>query len=467
MLFALILSIFKLVLAPFLPLLGDEAYYSLWSKYLALSYNDHPPMIAYIHWFLRNQFSIRLAAILLLLLASWLVYLITKEAYGKKAALAAVILFNIIPTYFVGGMFLTPEQPLLIFWLLSLYFVLKIVKTKKNFYWYLLGLSIGLGLLSKYPMLLILPGILLFFILAKDQRFWFLKKEPYLATIIALATFSPVIIWNFQQGLSSLIYHSSRVGSPKYFENILYYLILQTIMYSPPLFIFAFNTILIKLWQKYNELDNFSLLFLSTSFPAFAAFLLVSPFTMVGGHWTSIAYLGPIILLAHKLYSSPPTRLRFWSGLITIILINALFVGYYAFLYPSPPDANKINQELPQYIEQAQVDYVFSNQMGVASLVAFYGKTNVHMPQGLWTQFDIWGQPELKPGDDILFFAFADDKATEKLKPYFKTVTKDEQVRIFAKDSNIHTETKAYICKDYINPGGHNPILKYGESWHL
>jgi 4-amino-4-deoxy-L-arabinose transferase-like glycosyltransferase len=158
-LFLAIINIFKLWLIRFLPLLGDEAYYNLWSKYPALSYTDHPPMIAYIHGFLnstlgQNEFSIRFGAIILLLIATGLIYLLGKEAFGKKIGIASAVLFNLIPTFFVGGLFLTPEQPLLVFWLLSLYFALKIVKTKNKRYWYLLGLAVGLGLLSKFPMVL-------------------------------------------------------------------------------------------------------------------------------------------------------------------------------------------------------------------------------------------------------------------------------------------------------------------------
>lgn len=112
-----------------------------------------------------------------------------------------------------------------------------------------------------------------------------------------------------------------------------------------------------------------------------------------------------------------------------------------------------VNHELQQYITESRVDYVFSNQMGVASLVAFYGKTKVYMPKGQWKQFDAWGQPELKEGNNILYFAFDRPDAYEKLKHLFKQVKIDPQTRLFVKDSDIAVKTKVFLCRGYISGG--------------
>lgn len=471
-LFLIALNAFKLWLARFLPLLGDEAYYSLWSKHPALSYVDHPPMIAWLHGLTnaltgQSEFGIRCMAIILILISTWLIYLTAKEAFGKKVAVASAVLFNLIPTYLAGGMFLTPEQPVIIFWLISLYFSIKIIKTHETKYWYPLGLGIGLGLLSKFPMLLFLPGLLLFLLLSKENRYWLTKKEPYLAMIIAFLIFSPVIIWNINQHFPSLAHHGARLGSPNYLNNILYFLILQFIMFSPPLFIFTLSKLFDSL--RFRNLstpdvshDTTTTALTLISIIPFFVFALVSPITLVGGHWTSIVYPGMIILLCHNLitnYPNPLRNFRIIANLIVVVLINALFIGYYAFLYPIPEDlkgkAYKINYELPKYIQEAKVNYVFSNQMGVASLVAFYGRTEVYMPKGMWRQFDIWGQPELKKGDSILYFAFDETDADKRLKPLFGSVKLDPQKRLFTKDSDIPIKTKVYTGKSFKGIKGH------------
>ena len=462
-LFLIALNAFKLWLARFLPLLGDEAYYNVWSKHPALSYVDHPPMIAWLHGLTnalsgQSEFGIRCMAVILILISTWLIYLTAKEAFGKKVAVASAVLFNLIPTYLAGGMFLTPEQPVIIFWLLSMYAAVKIIKAHEAKYWYLLGLGIGLGLLSKFPMLLFLPGLLIFLLLSKEHRYWLTKKEPYLAIILAFLIFSPVIVWNISHHFPSLAHHGARLGSPNYLNNILYFLVLQFIMFSPPLFIFTVTRL--RLTPDVSPDATVKLITLTSIIP-FLIFLLVSPITLVGGHWTSIVYPGMIILLCHDLvtnYPNPLRKFRIIANLIIIILINALFIGYYSFLYPIPEDfkgkAYTINYNLPKYIQEAKVDYVFSNQMGVASLVAFYGKTEVYMPKGMWRQFDIWGQPELKKGDSILYFAFDESDAEKRLKPLFGSVKLDPQNRLFTKDSDIPIKTKVYIVKYFKGRSG-------------
>jgi 4-amino-4-deoxy-L-arabinose transferase-like glycosyltransferase len=456
-----ILNVFKIWIIRFLPLLGDEAYYHLWSKYPALSYVDHPPMIAWLHrlvnlTFGQNDFGVRMGAILCLLISTWLIYLIGKEAFGKRVGLASAVLFNLIPTYLAGGIFLTPEQPLIIFWLLCIFFGVKIIKSQQGGYWYLLGIAFGFGLLSKFPMLLFPFGMLLFLLLSNENRQWLTKKEPYLALIPALLISSPVLIWNIQHGFPSLLQHGARLGSPDYLGNILYYLILQLLMYSPPLFIFACSTFFYVFWKKMKVLSNFSLFFSCLFLTNFFVFLAVSPFTMVGGHWTSTMYLGIIVMLCYRILSSikqPFRTISIWANLAIVIFLSLLIISYYAFLYPIPDDlkgrAYSVNQELEQYVKEAKVDYVFSNQIGVASLAAFYGKTEAHMPEGRWKQFDIWGQPELKRGDDILYFAFNDPKMAKKLKPLFRRVKLDPQKRLFIKDSDISILTQVIHCIDF------------------
>ena len=44
----LAVNLFKLAVARCFPLIGDEAYYWLWSRRPALGYFDHPPMVAWL-----------------------------------------------------------------------------------------------------------------------------------------------------------------------------------------------------------------------------------------------------------------------------------------------------------------------------------------------------------------------------------------------------------------------------------
>ncbi|MFX8270373.1 glycosyltransferase family 39 protein, partial [Acinetobacter baumannii] len=72
------------------------------------------------------------------------------------------------------------------------------------------GVSLGLGLVSKYTVGMLVPAIFLFVILDPQSRRWILRWEPYAALIIAAVIFSPVIIWNAQNGWASFAFQTSR-----------------------------------------------------------------------------------------------------------------------------------------------------------------------------------------------------------------------------------------------------------------
>ena len=82
-LFVIFASVFRLIYVSGLNLMPDEAYYFLWSKHLAFSYFDHPPMIAYLfalfNLIIDNQeFVVRLVTILLMAFTSVYAFLLAK-----------------------------------------------------------------------------------------------------------------------------------------------------------------------------------------------------------------------------------------------------------------------------------------------------------------------------------------------------------------------------------------------------
>ena len=67
----------------------------------------------------------------------------------------------------------------------------------------------GTGLASKYTIAFIGPATILFMLLDSSSRKWFLRPQPYLAALLALAVFSPVVWWNYQHDWASFLFQSS------------------------------------------------------------------------------------------------------------------------------------------------------------------------------------------------------------------------------------------------------------------
>src|SRR5208283_2651614 len=84
--------------------------------------------------------------------------------------------------------------------------------------WIGAGLSIGIGLMSKYTIGLLGIAAFVFMLLDPPSRRWLCRWEPYAAVLIAAAVFAPVIIWNATHHWASFAFQTSRrlAESPRF-----------------------------------------------------------------------------------------------------------------------------------------------------------------------------------------------------------------------------------------------------------
>lgn len=78
--------------------------------------------------------------------------------------------------------------------------------------WVGIGLAIGLGMLSKYTIALLGIAAFVFILIDRDARKWLVRPELYIAIVISLIIFSPVIIWNANHEWASFFISESRQG---------------------------------------------------------------------------------------------------------------------------------------------------------------------------------------------------------------------------------------------------------------
>src|SRR5262245_48446653 len=210
-----LLLLLRFVWAATINLSPQEAYYWNYSIHPDLSYLDHPPLIAWVVrvgtlLFGKTEVGVRFAGLLLVVVSTWLIYVLGRLWFSRRAGLWAALLFQVIPAYFIYGAIITPDVPLICFWLLTIYLVSIAVLKDRPSAWYGAGAALGFAMLSKYTALFLVPSALLFLIADRAHRTWLLRKEPYLALFLSLVIFSPVILWNYQHQWASFAFQFGR-----------------------------------------------------------------------------------------------------------------------------------------------------------------------------------------------------------------------------------------------------------------
>jgi dolichol-phosphate mannosyltransferase len=216
-----LLYVLRFFLIGHLQLAPDEAFYWYWAKNLSLSYVEHPPMVAYIMALFTwiggdKEFFVRIGGLLCTLVTQIFLYATVRRLGCEDAALPWEVLFVLNFTLlFSGGCIIqTPDTPLLLFWTIALYGCTRVVTGGGKGGWYVAGVGLGLGLLSKYTMVLMVPCMFAFLLFSPPHRYWLVRKEPYLATLLGVLIFSPVIVWNMQHGWASVGFQLAQGFSP-------------------------------------------------------------------------------------------------------------------------------------------------------------------------------------------------------------------------------------------------------------
>lgn len=101
-----------------------------------------------------------------------------------------------------GAIIVTPDLPVLFFWSLSFYFLLKVFKGHQTKDYTLLGASLGLGFCAKYHIVLFVLLLIPYLIFEGKWRevVW---KNVLLTVVVGLLFSAPVLIWNFQNDFIS------------------------------------------------------------------------------------------------------------------------------------------------------------------------------------------------------------------------------------------------------------------------
>jgi len=250
----------------------DTIEHLAWASNLDWGFDKHPPLVAFVLSFFfkifgNQDWAYYFLSQIFVIVTFFIVFRFSLEFLNsKKLALLSIFLLEGI--YFYN--FTTPEFNVNIcqlpFWALSVYFTWRCIKFDKTSDYILLGLFIGLGILSKYLFIYLLIGIkLLFLYLIKKRKK--IKFNYFISGPLALLILLPHIIWLADNNYSTLIYGLQRTGGiGSFFDHLIYpvtFLLKQIVLLSPFFLMIFFLVKKIKL--KINLKDEKIIFLIFTS----------------------------------------------------------------------------------------------------------------------------------------------------------------------------------------------------------
>jgi MFS family permease len=176
----------------------DELYYLACGEHPAWGYVDQPPLIGWMAWLLQHTIGTSLYALRLLPMlghvgAIFVTALLARELGGRRWAMFSSALAVLVAPILLGLSHLftmNAFDPML--WTLLALLMVKLVKTRNERLWLVLGALLGFTLLNKYGVVFLVAGLLLGVFVSPLRRSlarpWFWLGAA-LATVIALPNF--------------------------------------------------------------------------------------------------------------------------------------------------------------------------------------------------------------------------------------------------------------------------------------
>jgi dolichol-phosphate mannosyltransferase len=459
----------RLVYLGTVELLPEEAYYWNYSRHLDIGYLDHPPMVA---WLIRlgtaafgqSAFGIRVGALCCGIVTSVFTYRLTRNLFDEASALAALVLAQILPFFFLSGLLMTPDAPLTAAWAASLYFLERALLAGCARAWWRAGLSLGIGMISKYSIGLLVPVTLAFLLWDQSSRRWLRRWEPYAAALVALAVFSPVIVWNARHGFASFEFQTLRrlADTPRF---ALHKLLASALILITPTGVAAVAVAL--LGAKPLDAGSATATGVATGTAAsagtggsagsggdasrrrlFISLAVLLPMTVfaifslrheVKLDWTGAPWLAALPVMAvgmlrtgGKLTGIRALLRAAWvPTLVTMLLIYAAGLHYLVLGFPGVGYGKHIElipvgwrdlsaqivADAAQFREQTGRDplIVGLDRYAIASELAFYGAertkstlatSSAHLFEGVGLMYEQWTPPPLQEGRDLLLIAW-------------------------------------------------------------
>ena len=351
-------AIVRGILAAWMEFGNDEVYYWTYALYPDWSHFDHPPMVGYViqlfslNLLFDSEFFIRMASVVFMTTNTYIIFRIGKDLKDARTGLYAALLFTAsVYAFVITGIFIMPDTPLMLFWLLAFWMAVKyysglprsarndgddtlyvIARNEaiqgKSIYLILFGLFAGLAMLSKYSGVFLWVGMGLYILIFNRKQL----KNPYLylALLISALCCIPILYWNLKYDFISFSFHGERVGGNSInFSTFGTELAGEFLYNNPVVVVLTVIAIMAAFKKKIGMEKSAQRLILCIALPMIVTFWVFSLMRPTLPHWNAPAYILLILLSAIWLRDKNTDSDR-WPRSITAalaVLVLTLVIG--------------------------------------------------------------------------------------------------------------------------------------------
>ena len=328
------------LLAAWMELGNDEVYYWTYALYPDWSHFDHPPMVGWViqlfslNLLFDSEFFIRLGSVVIMTADTYIIFRIGKDLKDAQTGLYAALLYTAsIYAFVITGVFIMPDTPLMLFWLLAVWMALRVIARneaiqRRNLNLVLFGLFVGLAMLSKYSGIFLWVGMALYILIFNRKQL----KNPYLylALLISALCCIPILYWNIDNNFVSFRFHGERVvGGTLNFSSFGTEIAGEFFYNNPVNVVLAIIAVIAAFKKKLKMEPSAQRLLLCIALPLILVFLFFSLTRPTLPHWNAPAYVLLILLTAVWLRDRNTDAER-WPHSITAaiaVLLLTLVIG--------------------------------------------------------------------------------------------------------------------------------------------
>lgn len=343
------MTVLRVIYASVIDLRTDEAYYWTWSKESVLSFLDHPPMIA---WFIRfgtsifgdTNLGVRFAGIVAMLVTQLLLAdMVRRVTHDVRAVVLAVLMPEAALYYGLLMAKVSPDVALIPFAVAMVWALVRLTESNDGRWWLAAGVFAGLALLSKFTAVMLVPAVVAFMLVPDWRRRWLSSPYPWLAALIAVVVFLPVLIWNAGHDWASFRFQLVRATATHdvSFRTVGEFIGLQFGLVGFVLLPVVLSGVALTAWRGYRRRDAVAILLSTCVIVPFGYFCWKSLSLRVGDTWPMFLWPVGFAAVAINIAMLPREGWPAWmikstiswavaaiaSGMVFVVLVFLYYVA--------------------------------------------------------------------------------------------------------------------------------------------